>query len=127
MISWLAFTYSLVLLGVTVAVLAWVYRRTRLPTVLTYLLYAVFSKFLVLGAYRDTIVSGDAGRWLGTNPGDRAVNYFVLTTVVENTVQTLLFVWLVWSLVRWSRSRPDGMWRGARLSAPTLEQKPDAA
>ena len=115
MISWLTLTYSLLLLGVTVAALAWVYRRTRLPAALTYLLYTVISRFFVPSVYTDTIANGDAGRWLGANAGDRAMNYFLLTSVIESTVRTLLFVWLVLSLVRWSRSHTDGpLWRGER-------------
>lgn len=115
MISWLTWVYALLLLGVTVAALAWVYRRTRLPAVLTYLLYTVISRFFVPGAYTDAIANGDAGKWLGANAGDRVANYFWLTSAVESTVQTLLFLWLVLSLVGWSRSRTDGpLWRGKK-------------
>ena len=131
MISWLSWVHAFLLLGVTVAALTWVYQRTRLPAVLTYLLYVyvVISRFSVPGAYTEAIANGDAGQWLGVNAGDRVANYFWLTSAVESTVQTLLFLWLVLSLVRWSRSRTDGpLWRGEkRPITPTLEQKSDTA
>lgn len=127
MVSWLALIYNFLLLGATVAVLAWVYRRTRLAAVLTYLLYAVVSQFaFVLRTPTEAIIDGNVGQWLGSSPGERIAHYSLLTSTIGHTIQTVLFLWLVLSLVRWSRTNglPAPAWQGKRRSA-TVKPEPD--
>lgn len=107
MIAWIAILYGHVLTLLTIGVLIWVFRHTRLPAALAYATYIVLGGFMgwPLGYYVRAIESGEKGQWLGATAtaGERLSSFTLLSSAVSQTIHLILFLWLVLSLVRWSR------------------------
>ena len=105
MIAWIAILYGHALTLLTLGVLVWVFRHTRLPAALAYATYIVLGKVLgwPLGYYMRAIDSGEKGQWLGATAGERLSSFTLLSSAVGQTIHLILFLWLVLSLVRWSR------------------------
>lgn len=105
MIVWLSVIYSLFLLGITIAALGWIYQRTHLKAVLAYILYAVVSFLWPSRPFEDMIIARNAGQWLGSTTSEQITNYYMLSSAISYTIQTVLLLWLVLSLVNWSRNK----------------------
>ncbi len=107
MLAWIAILYGHALTLLTIGVLIWVFRHTRLPAALAYATYITLGKVLgwPLGNYVKAIASGEEGQWLGATAtvGERLSTFTLLSSAVSQTIHLVLFLWLVLSLVRWSR------------------------
>jgi hypothetical protein len=98
--------YLFLLTLVKASFLLWIYQNTRQIAVIVYLLYSVIYPIFLqwkLTPILNNIQNNNLTFWLGETSGERSHNFLMLTRTIDGTIYTLIFVWMLYSLLIWSK------------------------